>query len=126
SDSRVELEIAMGLAPNSIQAMGQLGITLTFLGQPEAAIFQIERCLRLAPHDRSTPVNQAFLGLCKILLGNVEEAIIWLRKARAANPRLFYTHALLAAALGLTNELDEAGDALRQAVKIKPEFFSNS
>jgi adenylate cyclase len=126
SDSRIELEIAMGLAPNSIQAMGQLGITLTFLGQPEAAILQIERCLRLAPHDRSTPVNQAFLGLCKILLGDVEEAIIWLRKARAANPRLFYTHALLAAALGLTNELDEAGDALRQAVKIKPEFFSDS
>jgi adenylate cyclase len=126
SDSRIELEIAMGLAPNNIQAIGQLGITLAFLGQPEAAIPQIERCLRLAPHDRTTPTNQAILGLCKILLGDVEEAIIWLRKARAANPRLFYTHAFLAAALGLTNQLDEASESLRQAVKIRPEFGLNS
>ena len=116
SDARIELEIAVGLAPNNIHAIGHLGITLTFLGNPEAAVPLIERCLRLAPHDRNTPVNQAVLGLCKILLGDVDEAVIWLRKARAANPRLFYIHAFLAAALALRDELDEAGDALRQAV----------
>ena len=126
SDARIELEMAMGLAPNSIFAIGQLGITLTFLGHPEAAAPLIERCLRLAPHDRNTPVNQAILGLCKILLGDVDQAVTWLRKARAGNPRLFYTHAFLAAALALRNELDEASDALRQAVMIRPEFGSNS
>jgi adenylate cyclase len=123
-DSRIELEIAVGLAPNNIHAIGHLGITLTFLGHPEAAVPLIERCLRLAPHDRNTPVNQAVLGLCKILLGDVDEAVIWLRKARAGNPRLFYIHAFLAAALALRDELDEADDALRQAVKIRPEFGS--
>jgi adenylate cyclase len=126
SDSRIELEIAIALAPNNIHATGQLGITLTFLGHPEAAVPLIERCLRLAPHDRNTPVNHAILGLCKLLLGDAEEAVAWLRKARAGNPRLFYIHAILAAALALRNELDEAGDALRQAVQIRPEFASNS
>ena len=125
-DSRIELEIAVGLAPNNIHAIGHLGITLTFLGHPEAAVPLIERCLRLAPNDRNTPVNQGVLGLCKILLGDVDEAVIWLRKARAANPRLFYIHAFLAAALALRDELDEAGDALRQAVMIRPEFGSKS
>ena len=71
-------------------------------------------------------MNQGVLGLCKILLGDVDEAVIWLRKARAANPRLFYIHAFLAAALALRDELDEAGDALRQAVMIRPEFGSKS
>ena len=52
--------------------------------------------------------------------GDVDEAVDWLRKARADNPRLFYTHGWLAAALALRNELEEAGDALRQAVKIRP------
>jgi adenylate cyclase len=126
SDARIELEIAVGLAPNNIHAIGHLGITLTFLGHPEAAVPLIERCLRLAPHDRNTPVNQAILGLCKFLLDDVDEAVIWLRKARAANPRLFYIHAFLAAALALRDELDEAGDALRQAVKLRPEFGSKS
>ena len=125
-DPRIELEIAVGLAPNNIHAIGHLGITLTFLGHPEAAVPLIERCLRLAPNDRNTPVNQGVLGLCKILLGDVDEAVIWLRKARAANPRLFYIHAFLAAALALRDELDEAGDALRQAVMIRPEFGSKS
>jgi tetratricopeptide (TPR) repeat protein len=126
NDAKIELEIALALSPNNIQVIGQLGITLTFLGCPEAAVTLFERCLRLAPHDRNTPVNQSVLGLCKILLGDVDEAIVWLRKARAANPRLFYTHAFLAAALGLRNELDEACDALRQVVKIRPEFASQS
>ena len=126
SDSRIELEIAIALAPNNIHAIGQLGITLTFLGHPEAAVPLIERCLRLAPHDRNTAVNQAILGLCKLLLGDAEEAVASLRKARAGNPRLFYIHAILAAALALRNELDEAGDALRQAVQIRPEFASKS
>ena len=118
NDARIELEIAIALAPNNIQAMGQLGITLTFLGHPEAAVPFIERCLRLAPHDRNTPVNQAILGLCKLLLGDAEEAVLWLRRARAANPRLFYIHAFLAAALALRNELDEADRVLRQAVRL--------
>ena len=68
NDVRIEPEIAIGLAPNNIQAMGQLGITLTFLGHPEAAVPLIELCLRLAPTDRNTPVNQAIVGLCKLLL----------------------------------------------------------
>jgi adenylate cyclase len=125
-DARIELEIAIALAPNSPVAYNQLGATLVFLGQPEEAMPHIEKSLRLAPHDRSTPLNHFWLGLCNLLLGRTEEAIALLRKGRAGNPRLYYIHMLLAAALGLSGEQDEAAAALRQAIEIQPEIGSLS
>jgi DNA-binding winged helix-turn-helix (wHTH) protein/tetratricopeptide (TPR) repeat protein len=124
TDARIELEIAIALAPNSPAAYSQLGATLVFLGQPEAAIPHIEKSLRLAPHDRATPVNHHYLGLCHLMLGHIEEAITCLRKGRAGNPRLYYIHLILAAALGLKGELDEAAVALREAIGIQAEIGS--
>jgi tetratricopeptide (TPR) repeat protein len=126
ADARIELEIAVGLRPNNPFALGQLGITLAWLGQPAEAISLIERCLRLAPHDLITPLNLARLGLCKLLLGQIDEAVTCLRKGRAGNPRLYYIHMLLASALGLKGELAEAGAALRQAVEINSKVGSQS
>jgi adenylate cyclase len=126
TDARIELEMAVALAPNNVQALGQLGITLTFLGQPKTAVPLIHRCMRLAPYDRNTPILEAILGLCQVLLGEVDEAIPHLRKARLTNPRLYYIHAFLAAALALRDEIDEAADALREAVRVRPEFASQS
>jgi Flp pilus assembly protein TadD len=125
-DARIELEIAVALAPNSPVAYNQLGATLVFLGQPDAAMPHIEKSLRLAPHDRTTPVNHSYLGLCHMMLGQPEEAVVWLRKGRAGNPRLYYIHMLLAAALALKGELDEAAAALRQAIEIQPQIGSFS
>jgi adenylate cyclase len=125
-DARIELEIAIGLAPNNPVAYNQLGAALVFLGQPEAAIPHIEKSLRLGPHDRCTPLNYYYMGLCHVVLGHTEEAIVWLRKARAGNPRLYYVHMILAAALGLRGELDEAATALRQAIEIQADIGSFS
>lgn len=124
SDSRVELEIALGMSPNFSDAMKQLGFTLAFLGLPETAIPWLEKSLRLAPHDHGKPGNQAALGLCHLMLGEIESGIIWLRKARAGNPQMSYIHMWLAAGLGLREELDEARAALRQAIEIKPDIDS--
>jgi DNA-binding winged helix-turn-helix (wHTH) protein/TolB-like protein/tetratricopeptide (TPR) repeat protein len=126
-DSRLELEIAVAMDPRFALAMGQLGLTLVYLGLPRAAIAWLERSLRLAPHDdTATPVDHAALGLCHLMLNDCEEALIHLRKARAGNPRLFYVHLWLAAGLGLAGEVDEASSALRQGVELKPEIVSIS
>jgi adenylate cyclase len=124
SDSRVELEIALGMSPNSSDAMKQLGFTLAFLGLPETAIPRLEKSLRLAPHDHGKPGNQAALGLCYLMLGEVESGIIWLRKARAGNPQMYYVHMWLAAGLGFHGELVEGGAALRRSIEIKPDIDS--
>jgi TolB-like protein/Flp pilus assembly protein TadD len=126
SDSRAELEIALGMSPNLGTACSQLGMTLAFLGLPDVAIPWIEKSMRLAPHDPGTALVHAMLGLCNLMLGQIDDAITWLRKARAGNPRPYYVHMWLAAGLGLRGDLDEAGVALRQAVEIKPEICSRA
>jgi adenylate cyclase len=126
SDSEIELKLAAELAPNNLHANAQLGITMVHLGHPDAAIPLLEKCLRLAPNDMSTPGNHVVLGLSKLLLGRVDEAVISCRNSRAGNPRLSYAHWFLAAALGLRGELSEANDALRQAIEIKPDLGGQS
>jgi len=55
-------------------------------------------------------------------LGNVEQSIELARKACASNRRLCFTHMLLAAALELKGDIDEAKAALAEAFKIRPDL----
>jgi len=57
-------------------------------------------------------------------LGHVEQAIELARKACASNPRLYFTHMLLAAALGLKGEHKEAKVALAHGIDVRPDFNS--
>ena len=54
-------------------------------------------------------------------MGQVDEAIDLLRKARATSPRYYFIHLHLAAALGPRGDLSEARAALAEGVKLKPE-----
>ena len=125
-DSRAALEIAIGLNPNNVLATTQLGLTLAYEGQPEAAILRLQRCLRLAPHDPTTPATYARLGLCHLFLGHFDEATECLRNARTINPQLHYVHHLLAAALALRGDLDAARDSLQHALAIRHDIGSRS
>jgi adenylate cyclase len=124
TESRIEHETAIILDHNNARAFHQLGLTMMFLGQPEAAISHIEKAIRLNPHDANIADPYWGLGACRLFLGHVDEAIGLLRKARAARPRLWYVHRDLAAALGLKGDLDEAGATLARAIELKPEMNS--
>lgn len=124
NDSLIEHRLAIELEPNHSWMPTDLGMTLAFIGQPEAAIPLIERGLRLAPHGFYAPISHGCLGLCRLLLGKTEEAIISLRTARAINPRIYLTHWWLAAALGLKGELNEARAAFRQAIEMNPDLLT--
>jgi adenylate cyclase len=123
-ESRIEFETVIALVPNYAPAFCQLGMTLICLGQPEAAIPEIEKGIRIGPHDTASPSAYSMLGLAELLLGRLEQAIEFSRQARARNPQLYHTHMLLAAALGLKGELGEARAALAEGIKIRPEFNS--
>ena len=124
-ESRIELETVIALIPNYAPAFCQLGMTLICLGHPDAAIPKVEKGMRLDPNDTASPIHAySILSLAHLLLGNVEQAIELARTARARNPRLYFPHMTLAAALGLKGELDEAKAALTGGIKIRPEFNS--
>ena len=59
-----------------------------------------------------------------LLLGDIESSIAFARKARARKPGIYIPHLLLAAALALRDELDEAAAALAEGVRVRPQFNS--
>ena len=123
-ESRVELERAIELAPNFAPTFWHLGSTLSSLGQPDAAIPKIERGLRLCPPGAVVPGAYGALSAAHLLLGHADEAIEFARRGCAGNPRLYFPHLFLAAALGLKGDIDGARIALAEAIKVRPEFSS--
>jgi tetratricopeptide (TPR) repeat protein len=78
----------------------------------------------LDPRGNNSNISYLNLGKCHLLLGHVNEAIEFLNKSRAANPRYWSTHLWLAGAFGLRGDLDEAKAALAEGIKLKPEINS--
>jgi tetratricopeptide (TPR) repeat protein len=124
ADSQIELETAIAFDRNDKPALLNLGITLMYMGQPELAIPYLEKSFRLSPHDPYVYTYYFASGACHLFLSHVDQAIDLFRKARAANPRVFYLHLWLAGALGLNGDLDEARAALAESLKLKPEANS--
>jgi tetratricopeptide (TPR) repeat protein len=123
-EARTELETAIALDRNNARAFFQLGITLMYLGQPEAAIPHFEKSMRLSPRDPNVAQYYWGLGACHLLVSRIGQAIDLLRKACAANPWHPFPPFHLAAALGLKGELDEARFALTKSIKLQPEINS--
>jgi tetratricopeptide (TPR) repeat protein len=118
------LETGIALDPNNTVAFRNLGLTLMQMGKPEEAIAYIEKSIRLSPHDPTVGNNYGALGQCHLFLGHLDQAIELLRKARAADPRPFGLHLILAGAHGLRGDLDEARAEVTEASKLKPEVNS--
>ena len=123
TESKIELESVPALDRN-VAGLRQLGATLVYLGEPEAAIRHLERSIRLSPHEANVGFNYTYSGLCHLLLGRVEKAVDHLRMARTSNPRIYIVHLYLAAALALNGDLTEAGVTLAEGIKLKPEVNS--
>jgi adenylate cyclase len=123
-EAQAEYEAAIALDHNHARAYLHLGQTLMFLGQPAAGAPHIERAIRLNPYDPNISIAYWALGTCYLLMGQLDEAINELRKARAANARLWFPHLYLAGAFGLESNLDEARLALAEATKLNPAIKS--
>ena len=114
-ESKIELEKALALDSNDAGAILWAGITLLFLGQPEAALPYFEKYLAINPQYQNVFFAYYWLGQTHLLLGHVDEAIAFLRQGRAANPSSGGSPYLLAAALGIKGDLDEAKAMLAEA-----------
>jgi TolB-like protein/class 3 adenylate cyclase len=123
-ESRIEWQRAIELDPNNAAAIGQLGTTMIYLGDPAAAIPLEEKRIRLNPNDPNITLAYWSIGLAHLLQNHVAEAIDWLTKARAANPRVYYIDLDLAAALALNGDIDGAHKALAESLKLRPEINS--
>jgi len=69
-------------------------------------------------------IGYLFIGLSHLFLGRTDEAVSFLRKARAQNFRIWFVRLSLAGALGLMGDLEEAHSEIAEAAKLKPEISS--
>src|SRR4029077_11921568 len=123
-ESQIALERAIALDRNFASAMLQLGYTLNELGEPEAALPHFEKARELSPRDQNIVYRYAGLGSCHLLLGHADQAVELLRRAYAENSRIWYIPLLLAAALGLRGDVDDARAMLDELRKLRPEMNS--
>jgi Tfp pilus assembly protein PilF len=124
NDSQIELETAIALDRNNARALQQLGVTLMCLGEPEDAFPQIERAIRLNPHDPNIASYYWAAGSAELVSGRVDDAASLLTKARAANPRLYFIHLWLAGSLALKGDLGAARSAVAESLELRPEVSS--
>ena len=124
SDSKIELETAIALDRNNARALQQLGVTLICLGEPEDAIPQLEKAIRLNPYDPNIASYYWALGSADLISGRLDDAVSLLSKARAANPRLYFIHLWLAGSLALKGDVDAARSAVAESVTLRPGINS--
>jgi class 3 adenylate cyclase/TolB-like protein/Tfp pilus assembly protein PilF len=124
NEARVALETAIAIDRNNAHAALQLGEVLMFLGRPDDAIPIIEASIRLNPRDPNAAFGDWALGACHLLLGQTDQAVDLLRRARDENPRVYFFHTYLAGALGLRGDIAEARAELKEVQRLKPEAGS--
>jgi adenylate cyclase len=90
------------------------------LGRYDQAKADVDRAMRLSPHDNQIPVWHVILGDVEISLGHFDAAIDAYRKALDLGLDGFFVHTNLAAAYALAGKTDEAKAALAEARSLNP------
>jgi adenylate cyclase len=112
-----EYEAAIATNRNWVVAIASLGFCKYFAGAIEEAIPAQELAIRLSPRDSRLANWYWRIGMVHLLQSRVDEAILWMEKARTTNVQLSGPHAWLAAAFALKGDIlhsqAELGEARR-------------
>src|SRR5215831_20801520 len=78
----------------------------------------MQQAIRRSPRDAQIGVWHGAIGMVHLLQSRVDEAIVWLEKARSASPGKPYNHLHLAAAYALRGDLERAVMELAEARRL--------
>jgi TolB-like protein len=112
-----EYEAALAFNP-SAGIIAALGECRFYTGSIDEMIPLQERAIRLSPRDPFVGHWYQRIGVAQLLQSHTEEAIVWLNKARTANPGRPPPHAYLAAAYALDGEVELAAAELAEARRL--------
>jgi TolB-like protein/class 3 adenylate cyclase len=113
-----ELETVIASNRNSPGALFALGDCKLLTGSIDEVIPLEEQAIRLGPRDPYVFNRYLVIGKVHLLQSHIEEAIVWLEKARIGNPGSPWPHAWLAAAYALKGDLDHAAAELAEARRL--------
>jgi adenylate cyclase len=113
-----EFEMAVASNRNWVTAIANLGECKFFAGSIEEMIPAQEQAIRLSPRDPEIGVWYYRIGQAHLLQSCPDEAILWLEKARSANPLVPTPHTSLASAYALKGESERAAAELAEARRL--------
>jgi adenylate cyclase len=116
-------ERALAIAPSDPFAWLAKARVLVFSGRPREATEAIATLQRLSPRGSGNWMAMTTLVIGHYFLGNYATAADLARRLMREQPGLTAPYRWLAASLGQLERLDEAGNALREALKRSGESF---
>ena len=117
-----ECERALALDRNLASAHAFIGLAKYSLGRAEEAEAHILEALRVSPRDILAYQWMMIAGNAKLLLNSEADAAAWFRRCLEANRNFPLVHFLLAAALALLGEPDQARAAAEAGSALNPGF----
>ena len=116
-----EFEMVTASNRNSPGALFALGECKLLTGAIDEAIPLEEQAIRLGPRDPYVFNRYLVIGKVHLLQSRVEEAIVWLERARIGNPGSPWPYLWLASAYALKGEIDRAAAQLGEARRLLGE-----
>src|SRR6202011_1982492 len=108
-------EAALASNRNWVNGISHLGWCKLMTGLIEEAIPAQERAIRLSPHDPQVGLWYLRIGQVHLLQSRIDEAILWIERARDASPAVSFFHSWLASAYALNGEDARAAAELFEA-----------
>jgi TolB-like protein/class 3 adenylate cyclase/Flp pilus assembly protein TadD len=113
-----EYQTAIALNRNWVFAHAALGSCKLLTGSIEEAIPLIKQAIRLSPRDPYIGNWYWAIGRVHLLQSRIDEALLWLQKARSTNSGLPVVRAYLASAYALKAETERATRELAEARRL--------
>ena len=114
-----EFETALAFNRNWVSAIAFLGWCKLYSGWLEDAISLVEQAIHLSPRDNYIGLWYSWIGRAHLLQSRIDEAILWLEKARSALPGM--PHPYLAAAYALKGDTERASAELAEARRLSSD-----
>jgi TolB-like protein len=113
-----EFETVLALNRNWVGAIFAIAWCKFHTGSIEEVIPLLERVIGLSPRDPYIGISYGRIGIVHLLQSRIDEAILWLEKARNAIPARPFTRATLAAAYALKGDTERAAAELAEAQRL--------
>ena len=124
AEAKTVIEAALQRNPNFAPLYDTLSITHDGRGEYEQAISDLEKAMRLSPHDPQLGIWEYHHGLADLGLGHSAEAVDEERRAIDDGFGTYWPHQALAAAYALLGRDNEAKAELAESSRLNPHVTS--
>jgi TolB-like protein len=111
-------EAPLASNPNYVVALTSLGWCKLSMGSTDEVTSLVEQAIRLSPRDPLIGTCYDLIGIVHLLQSHIDEAIVWLEKARGAMPGVPLHRSDLASAYALRGETERAAAELAEARRL--------